>query len=456
MTIKLAVIGAGPAGYPAALKAAALGAEVTVIEKAKAGGVCLNCGCIPSKSLLDAAHRFDVVRSIASLCTPEAAPAAQTVAQHLSWSAIQARQQAVTTRLSAGILALFRAKKINYITGEASFANPHELTVTTEGKTQNLTFDYIIIAAGSEAFLPPPFDRFKSDVHDNSTIFSIAQLPREMVIVGGGVIGCEFATLMSSLGVKVSVIEMQPSILPAEDPAAAQLLAKTLTARGVALLTGKQVTDMSVENGRKKLVLNDGQTLETDLVLAAIGRSVNLTALKPENAGVEWTRKGVKVNPQTLQLKDHIYAAGDITGLSLLAHAATRQGQVAAANICGQNATYNNAQIPSAIYTHPEIASIGENKKSLTEKGAEFVTHKAFFMASGRALTQDAKDGFIEIYSAKSDDKILGALMIGPQASEVIHALCVALQAQMTTAQLREVVFAHPTISESIADALGQ
>ena len=214
MALKVAVIGAGPAGYPAALSAARLGAEVTVFEKDLLGGVCLNSGCIPSKSLLDAAHRFDAVRDIARFCEDGAQTQAQALLGQISWPKIQARQQAVTRKLTGGIGVLFKQAKISVVPAAAAFKDAHTLTAQTAEGAKEFTFDYIIIAAGTEAFVPPPFDKIRDKIYDNSNIFQIPRLPQKLAIVGGGVIGCEFATLMSSLNVEVSVVEMQPRLLP--------------------------------------------------------------------------------------------------------------------------------------------------------------------------------------------------------------------------------------------------
>lgn len=457
MSIKVAVIGAGPAGYPAAITAAKLGAEVTVIEKAHPGGVCLHSGCIPSKSLLDAAHRFEVVKHIPSLCEDAAQPLAQTVLQHLSWHKIQARQQAVTQKLTLGILGLFRQAKINFIQGTASFKDKNTLLIQTEQESKELSFDAVIICSGSTAFVPPPFDKIKEHVYDNSNIFTLPQLPQTLTIVGGGVIGCEFATLLSALGVKVSIVEMQNRLLPTLDESLSRIIQSDFQKNNITLLLNKKVVDAQVKEDKKILVLDDGTALASEVVLVAIGRSCDLTQLKAENAGLTWDRKGLKnVHPHTLQISEHIYAAGDVTGFSLLAHAATRQGIVAAQNICGKPATYHNDLVPNAVYTSPELASVGMSKAQAQEQGLQTKTYKYFMLANGRALTMDEPNGFVEILADKNSDKILGAVMASPNASEIISTVTVALEAGFTVEQLKNVIFPHPTVCESIGDALAK
>lgn len=451
----IVVIGGGPGGYPAALKAASLGAKVTLVEKNKVGGVCLNCGCIPSKSLLDAAHRFHTVKTISSLCAEGAQETADQLFARRDWGKIQARQQAATRKLTQGIGFLLKKAGVNVLMGEASFENAHTVSVRLpSGEEQKLEADGVILAAGSEAFFPPPFDKIKDKIYDNSTIFDIPSLPKTLTIVGGGVIGCEFADLMSALGVAVSVVEMQPRILPLEDEGAARALAQALAKRGVKFYTGLSAQDAAEENGVFTLTLSDGQKITSDAVLAAIGRSVDLTALKMENIGVEWTRRGVQVNPETLQLKDNIYAVGDVNGLFQLAHAASRQGEVAASNLCGVPAVYHNNAVPRAIYTTPEIASAGLTRQQAEAQGLTVKSHKAFLLANGRAVAQDQTEGYYELLSDAQTGRLVGAVFAGANATELIHVVSVALAVQMTAEQLKEVIFAHPTFAESIGEAL--
>lgn len=451
---RIVVIGGGPGGYPAALKAAALGAKVTLVEKNKLGGVCLNWGCIPSKSLLDAGHRFHTVKTISSLCGEGAQSIAETLFSARNWSKIQARQQAATRKLTQGIAFLLKKAGIEVLQGEASFKDARTVLVNLSNGTETtLSCDGVILASGSEAFLPPPFDKMKGKIYDNSTIFDMPALPKTLTIVGGGVIGCEFADLMNALGVEVSVVEMQPRILPLEDENAARVLFQSLSKRGVAFYTATSVTGIQEEKGIFTLTFADGKTISSEAVLAAIGRTVDLSNLHMENIGVEWTRKGVKVDPQTLELIENVYAVGDVNGLFQLAHAASRQGEVAASNLCGVKAIYHNDAVPRAIYTTPEIASAGLTRAQAEAKGFTVKTHKAFLLANGRAVAQDQTEGYYELISDAQSGRLLGGVLVGACATELIHAVSVALAAQMTVEQFREVIFAHPTFAESLAEA---
>ena len=450
---QIIVIGGGPAGYPAALKAASLGAQVTLVEKNKLGGVCLNYGCIPSKSLLDAAHRFWGVQSLAALGNETAQAAAQALFESRDFTKMQARQRAATAKLTQGISLLLKKAGVQVLQGTASFQDEQTVLVQTLQGPQTLTADGVIIAAGTEAFYPPPFDALKGKIYDNSTIFSMPQLPHSLAIVGGGVIGCEMADLFSALGVEVHLIELQPRLLPLEDENAVRVLNQAFVKRGIKIHTGVSATAaVQTENGFE-ITLSDGSKLETEKVLAAIGRTADLADLHLENVGISWTRKGVSVNPHTLQVKNNIYAAGDITGLCLLAHAATRQGEVAASNLCGVAATYENDRVPRAIYTTPEIAAVGLSRAQAQAQKIAVKAHKTFFLANGRAVAQGQTEGYVEWLSDAQNGKLLGACLVGAQASELVHVAAVALAAGFTAAQFQQVIFAHPTLAESVWEA---
>lgn len=450
---KIIVIGGGPAGYPAALEAARLGAQVTLIEKDKLGGVCLNCGCIPSKSLLDAAHKFALLPTLAAWSQDGAADLAEQLFAKRDWAKIQARQQKATAKLVQGIQFLLKKANVTVISGTASFVDEHTVSVKTAEGAQTLQADGIILATGSQAFFPAPFDKIQDKIYNNANLFAMPALPKSMAIIGGGVIGCEMADFLSAFGVEVHLIEMQPRLLPLEDETAARTLTQAFTKRGVKIHTGVSATAATQENEGWKLTLSDGTTVQTEKILAAIGRAVDLTDVHLENIGVEWTRKGVQVNPQTLQLKNNVYAAGDVTGLCQLAHAATRQGEVAARNLCGQPAVYHNEAVPRAIYASPEVAAVGLTRTQAEGQGLSVKMHKTFMLANGRAVAQDQTDGYIELLSDAANGKLIGASLVCANAAELVHIISVALQANMTVAQLQEVIFAHPTLAESIAEA---
>jgi dihydrolipoamide dehydrogenase len=441
---QIVVIGGGPGGYPAALKAAALGAKVTLVEKKHLGGVCLNCGCIPSKSFLHSAHEYQIVCSHGVTTAPD-------------FEKIKHTQQAATQKLVQGISFLLKKAGVEVLTGEGKLLDTRHVQVTlSSGEVKKLEADGIILATGSEAFFPSPFDTLKGKIYDNSNFFTLPTLPKTLAIVGGGVIGCEMADCMNALGVNVHLIEMQSHILPQEDANAAHALTQTFTKRNIVLHIGVSVSKVAEENGSFVLTLSDGNTIVAEQVLAAIGRTVNTAGLGLENIGITPTRKGVEVDPQTLQLKDTVYAVGDLNGLCLLAHAATRQGEVAASNLCGVAAEYHNERVPRAIYNTPEIASAGATRAQLQAAQIPFKSHKSFLLANGRAVAQGQTTGFFEIFSHAETGKVLGGVLVGAQATELVHVLSMALTVPLTIAQLKEVIFAHPTLAESIGEAVSR
>ncbi|MBR4355035.1 MAG: dihydrolipoyl dehydrogenase [Elusimicrobiaceae bacterium] len=450
------VIGGGPAGYPAALKAAGLGVQVTLIEKDKLGGVCLNRGCIPSKSFLDAAHRFQAVLSAGELGHPSAVELAQQLFALRDFDKVKARQQAATRKLSQGISFLLKKANVHVLNGEASFIDQHTLSVSSAAGKQMLSFDGAILATGSQAFYPAPFDTLRGQIYDNSNFFEMDHLPKDIAVIGGGVIGCEMADFLQAFGVKVHLIELQSRLLPQEEENASRILTQEFIKRGISLHVGVHVTAATKIANEFSLILSNGEELRVETVLASIGRTVDLTALQLERIGITWDRKGVRVNPQTMQLKENVYAAGDVTGLLQLAHAATRQGEVAACNLCGVPAQYHNERIARAIYTTPEIAGIGLTKEQAKAQGMEIKTHKSFLLANGRAVAQNQTEGYAEWISDASSGKIVGASLVGAHASELIQIAAVALEAGLTVEQMKQVVFAHPTFAESLAEALNR
>lgn len=451
---KIVIIGGGPAGYPAALEAAALGAEVTLIEKHKLGGVCLNCGCIPSKSFLEAAHRFQTAFAAASLGTPAAQAAAEQLFAARDFQQVQKRRQAATQKLTQGILFLLKKANVHVMQGTASFVDEHTLSVHTEQGEQTIPFDGVIIATGSQAFYPPALEPLRGKIYDNSNFFEMETLPTSMAIIGGGVIGCEMADFLQAFGVEVHLIEMQPRLLPLEDEGVSRVLFQAFTKRKINLHLGVSATSVEQTPIGFELTLSDGQKIQTQQVLAAIGRSVDVSGLHLERVGITATRKAIQVNPQTLQVKDNIYAAGDVTGLLQLAHAATRQGQVAARNLCGVPAQYHNERVPHAVYTTPEISSVGLSAAQAQAQGIEVKAHKSFFLSNGRAVAQGQTEGYVEWLSDAKTDQLIGAVSVGAHASELIHIATVALEANLTLGQLKQVVFAHPTFAETWGESL--
>lgn len=440
----VAIIGGGPAGYPCALKLAKLGAKVTLIERGELGGVCLNCGCIPSKALLHGAHNFTKVKELEKYSSNPSL--GEEYFKTLSFPKLQEHRKATITKLRFGIQKMLEAAKVNIVKAEAKFTSENSLEING----QNLTFDDIVIASGSRAFLPKQFENIKDKIYDNSTIFNLEKLPSTLAILGGGVIACEFACLMQALGVQVTIIEMQPDILPREDETIRRTLKQILIKRGVQIFVGTAAKEIKIKDNQKTILLDNGTEIICEEILAALGRRANVEELNLAEATINLP---LQVNPQTLEVKPHIYAIGDVNNLCQLAHAATAQGEIVAERIMGQNSVYDNTLIPSAIYTYPEAANIGLSITEARAKGFEAVVKKAFLLANGRALAQGETDGFAQLVEDTKTGKLLGAQIIAPNAGEIIHIAALAIKFGITVKDLERTVFAHPTISEIIKEA---
>ena len=440
----IAIIGAGPAGYPCALKAAKLGAQVTLLESNELGGVCLNCGCIPSKALLAGAHRFGMVKELEKYSSNPSL--GEEYFKTLSFVKLQEHRKATILKLRAGILKMLEAAKVKIIKGKAKFVSENTLEIGGD----KLTFDDIVIATGSRAFLPKQFENIKDKIYDNSTIFNLEKLPATLAILGGGVIACEFACLMQALGVQVTIIEMQPDILPKEEETIRRTLKQILIKRDVKILTGTAAKEIKVQDNQKTILLDNGEEVICEEILAALGRRANTEDLNLEAAGINLP---LQVNPETLEIKPHICAIGDVNNLCQLAHAATVQGEIVAGRIMGQDLVYNNNLIPSAIYTWPEAANVGLSVTEARAKGFEAVVKKSFLLANGRALAQGDSEGFAQLVEDTKTGKIIGAQIVAPNAGEIIHIALLAIKAGLTDKDLESTVFAHPTISEIIKEA---
>ncbi|NLO92519.1 MAG: NAD(P)/FAD-dependent oxidoreductase, partial [Elusimicrobia bacterium] len=420
-------------------------------------GVCLNWGCIPSKSYLDAAHKVHGLVELKNLLTDDSAPVLDGLKKNVSWEKIQRRRQAVIEKLRMGLRKSFDAKGIRYVQGEASFISANKASVRSGQDTAELEFDSAIVAAGTVPFFPPPFDSARAGLLDSNSVFDLPRLPSSVIIVGGGVIGAEFSCFFNALGASVSIVEMAPSLLPAEDEALGRLLKTSFEKRGIKLHLGRKAVSVSAQPGQpKKLALDDGTELQADEIMVCVGRVAQLGGLGLENIGVNWDRRGVKVDPSFRAGPQNCFFVGDMNSLCMLAHAAGAQGSAAAELALGGSAYYDNSLIPRCVYTWPEIASIGMDRKQAEAAGFAVKQQKAFLLGSGRALAQDQTEGFFQILSDSATGRILGAQLAGASATELLHVLAVAMSAGLTAAQLKKTVFAHPTIAESIHEALSR
>lgn len=447
------VIGAGPGGYVAAIRASQLGLKTAIVDKQWLGGVCLNVGCIPSKALLKNAEVAHTLRergkdfgfSFENL--------------QLDYSAAVKRSRQVSDRLTKGVGFLMKKNNIDVFMGTAKLTGTTALTVTDrDGKVQELQAKNIIVATGAtSASIPGVVVDGEKIVSYHEAILQ-EKRPESVVIIGAGAIGMEFATVWSGYGSQVTIVEMLPRVLPLEDEEVSAELAKAFKKRGVQILTGHKVQSVqTTETGVKVVVSADGQetALEADQALMAIGFKPNSLNLGLEEVGVELTeRKFIKINEKMQTSVPNIYAVGDVTGQLLLAHVASAMGIVAAEVIAGvETVTLDYRMMPRATYCQPQVASFGYTEAQAKEAGFELKIGRFPFMPNGKALGLGEASGFVKILTDAKTGEILGAHLIGPDVSELLPELTLAQRMELTTAEIARNVHAHPTLSEAIMEA---
>jgi dihydrolipoamide dehydrogenase len=438
----LAIVGAGPAGHVAAERAGRLGKRVLVVERSHIGGVCLNQGCIPAKTLLHSAKLFAHAQHGQSFGV-SVEGARYDLAKAMAWKA-----RTVET-LRKGIAFQFRKVGVELVQGTARLAGPR--TVEVDGKTFGA--DRILLATGSSAATLPVPGADAPYVMGSTEALEIASLPKSIAIVGGGYIGMEFATYFARLGVKVAVVEMLPEIVPLLDADIAVLLRRSLP--DVDFHLGSKVLSYGAD-GVKFIQEGKEQVTPAERVLVAVGRRPIVEGLGLETAGVEFDRKGVKVDDRMRTNVPGIWAAGDITGRSMLAHAASRMGEVAVADMFGTSTTRMRWHaIPWVVYTDPEVAGVGLSEAQAKDQGRAVKVAKLDLRANGRFIAEnDGTRGMCKVVVDAGSDLVLGVQMIGPYASEIVQGAAVMIEAELRARDVREIVFPHPTVSEIVRDAL--
>jgi len=443
------VIGAGPGGYIAALKAAQLGAKVAVVEKHQLGGTCLNYGCVPSKALLSSAELAFHARHAADW-------GVKIGSVEVDWTAVQKRKDKVLSTLRGGIGALFKGRKVDSYSGEATISAPGQVVVKdAKGATQTLSGDHIIVASGSSPTRIPNWPGDPSLVCTSDEAVHWPTLPRELIIVGAGVIGCEFACIMNAVGVKVTLVELLPQILatPGLDADLGRDLAKIFAKRGIAIHCGVKVADVQAADGRVTATLDNGTKLTGDRLLVSVGRRPNTAGLGLETLGIQLSNRGfIPADERMATTAKGVWAIGDVNGKCLLAHAASAHAVTAVENALGKGHAFS-APIPSAVYTFPEIGAVGMTEQEAKEKGLPYSVGRFPIGHLGKAMAAGDTDGFVKVVRHRETDAILGVHALGHNATEVIAAAGVLLHTKATVHEMAEAVFAHPTISEAIKEA---
>ena len=443
----IVIIGCGPGGGDASVRAAQLGAKVCVVEKRNFGGTCVNWGCIPTKSILKSAHLFHEIKR-----ANEFGISVGEVS--FDFAKVMERKSEIVKNLSGGVEALLKSHNVNIVRGEGRIAKPGLVEVKKEdGSLEKLETKNVIVATGSEPGYIPIFKEESGNVINSDGVLASTQLPKSVIIIGGGVIGCEIGCMYNAFGVDVTIVEILPFILSTEDGQVARYMQGILQRRGIQIFTKVKITD-AVDNGNEVTVsLESGQTLKAEKAVLCVGRKRNSANLGLEELGVDIQRGRIMVNDRLETNVKGIYAIGDVSAPIQLAHVATAEGMVAVANCMGQDKKMNHDVIPSGIFTWPEIGSVGLRGEKARELGIRPKTGRFMFAASGRATSVGETEGFVKILADSESDKILGVHIIGDRATDLIHEAAVAMQNNLTAKELGEVIHSHPTMSEAVMEA---
>lgn len=449
ITTDLIIIGAGPGGYETAVEAARRGLSVTVIEAGKTGGTCLVEGCIPTKCL----HRN--AEFLESLQTSETL-GISLQSGRLDFEQVMKRKNEVVARLQEGVRALLQTPGIHMVEGKAYFVEPH--TIGIEGSDEQYAAPHIIIATGSVTKMLPVPGMELPGVLTSTSILNLTQLPHSLCVIGGGVIGLEFASIFNAFGCKVTVVEYCKEILPNLDSALAKRLRLVLKQKGIEIITQAEVKSVEqLPDGNLGVnYLNKGRTLQciAQNVLCAVGRAANTSSLNLADAGIHFTPRGITVDEHMQTHAKGIYAIGDVNGLCQLAHAATAQGKVALNHILGNESAGINLQImPSVVFTLPEMASVGLSEDACKQQQIAYTAHKSFYRANGKALAMNEPEGMVKLITSADDGKILGCHLFGAHASDLIQEIVCLVHYGGTLTDLKQIIHAHPTLCELIADA---
>jgi dihydrolipoamide dehydrogenase len=448
---RLVVIGAGPGGYTAAFRAADLGLEVTLVERwPTLGGVCLNVGCIPSKALLHAARVIEDAQAMGAHGIASGAPKIDT-AKLVAW------KSKVVSQLTGGLDALAKQRKVRVVRGTARFASPNRLEVERDGAREQVDFDQCIIAAGSE---PAALPGLPSDprIIDSTGALELKSLPQRMLVVGGGIIGLEMATVYDALGVKVSVVELTKTLIPGCDRDLVKPLEKRIAARYESIMLGTRFTKM--EAGAKGITVHfEGEQAPAEpqtygLVLVAVGRSANGRRIAAEKAGVEVDERGlIRVDKQQRTNVPHIFAIGDIVGQPMLAHKASHEGKVAAEAAAGEKSFFDARVVPAVAYTDPEVAWVGLTEDEAKARGVAYEKGTFPWAASARSLTLGRAEGLTKLLFDAGTKRLLGAGIVGVNAGDLIAEAALAIEMGADAADVSLTVHPHPTLSETLAFA---
>ncbi len=447
MEVDVAVLGGGPGGYTAAIRAGQLGAKVACIEREpELGGTCLRIGCIPTKAwvqtafaLKEAEHTFDKL-------------GVKLGGYQLDFATANEWKAGVVKQMTSGVATLFKANGVEWVKGTGAFRDAN--TIVVDGG-EDVSFKTAIIATGSFPLRPPIEGLDSERCVDSTGLLAQTEVPKRLVVLGGGIIGCEFASIFNRFDSEVTIIEMLPSLIPQEDSDASKELAKQFGRRGIALHLEKQCKRVE-DNGTELTVhLGDGETVQADLMLVSVGRGPSVEGLGLESIGVEFDRRtGIAADEHRRTTVPHIYAVGDCAGYWQLAHTAFREGEVAAENAMGHDAVVDNRAVPRPIYTDPEIAGVGLTEAEARQQYGDDVATGMFpWVANARAVMQNETTGWVKSIHESRYGELLGLVMVGPHVTDLVEAGVVAIDAEATVETVADGMAAHPTLSEAIKEA---
>jgi dihydrolipoamide dehydrogenase len=443
----LVVLGAGPGGYVAAIRAAQLGLKAVVVEKDKPGGVCLNIGCIPSKALI---HEAEVVRAGEELKELGAA----VDLSGLDYGKAFAKSRKAADTLSRGVGYLLKKNKVELVAGEGVIKSPHEIAVKG-GRT--LSGKNLLVATGSRPRPIPGFDFDEKAVLSSTGALMLEKLPRRVCILGGGAIGVEFAHVMNAFGVEVHLVEMLEQLLPLEDAEAVEVLARSFKKRGISIFTGTKASGYRRDGSALKVSLEGaaaGKTLEVDQILLVVGRLPNTEGLGLESIGIRTERGFIPVGDYYQTSVPGVYAIGDVVATPMLAHVASKEGEIAAEHMAGR-ATHPRLDplgIPGAVYSEPQLASFGYTEKKAREAGLSFEKAVCPYRAAGKSVAVGRPEGLVKILVDKESREIIGVHIVGAEATELVHELLLARSAELLPEDVATMMHAHPTLSEALME----
>ncbi|TNE88228.1 MAG: dihydrolipoyl dehydrogenase [Deltaproteobacteria bacterium] len=442
------VIGAGPGGYPCAIRLGQLGVKTLIIDKDNWGGVCLNVGCIPSKALITAGKRMEEIAHADVMGISVGTPT-------IDMGKLQEWKGSVVKKLTGGVATLLKGNGVDMLQGTAKVAAPGKVEVETAEGTQTFTADHIVLATGSSPIQIPGFAFADERVIDSTGALALTEVPKKLVVIGGGYIGLEMGSMYAKLGTEVHVVEMQDSVLPGFDIDCIRLIARKLKKSGVQTYLGAAAKGWeAIDGGVAVTIEQNGETkvLEADYVLVTVGRFPNTKNLGLEDLGVEMDGRFIKVDEQLKTNVPGLYAIGDVCGQPMLAHKATHEGEVVAEVIHGRDVAMDAKTVPAVVFTDPEIATAGLSEAEAKAKGAIKVG-KVPFAAIGRALTTGDTDGFIKVIIDAETHLVLGVTIIGPHASDLISEAALAIEMSAEALDIGLTIHPHPTLGEGVMEA---